>query len=78
MATKKIQATSCLMTGLPQANGLLNNLWRAENCEEIVSVVEHGFKKSFPTKNTYLVVLRDAKTDWMACQSHRLSSSGWA
>lgn len=53
---------------ITQLNGLLDNLLRAENSEEIVIAVEQGLKILF-NEDTCLIMLRDAKTGEMSCHA---------
>ena len=53
---------------ITQLNGLLDNLLRAENNEEIINVVEQGLKILF-NEDTCLIMLRDAITGEMRCHA---------
>jgi HD-like signal output (HDOD) protein/signal transduction histidine kinase len=53
---------------ITQLNGLLDNLLRAENTEEIITTVEQGLKILF-NEDTCLILLRDAQTGEMRCHA---------
>ncbi len=53
---------------ITQLNGLLDNLLRAENNEEIINAVEQGLKILF-NEDTCLIMLKDAKTGEMRCHA---------